>query len=719
MESQLQKTAQSGLGALQSSDTPDYIYWETEQSDSAIFSDNTLQKDLFILSGGGGNVTPPSIGINNAAELKSGLEWGPGGGVGVNLTYSFITSVPTYYPLSAQERVNFSAFTVEMQDAARTMLSSVSTFANINFTEVSGVGNITFGQALLTTESSNPLAWGYYPDGGSVSGDIWFNNAYNLNPTMGKGEQGYYALLHEVGHALGLIHSFDAGLTGAENTEQYTVMAYDRTPWGSLSAQTHMLYDISALQAIYGANTTYNNTDTTYNLNPNAALTIWDTGGSDLFDSTAVSSGVTIHLEEGGYSSIGLTNNIAIAYGTTIENATSGAGNDFLYGNEADNILNSGAGNDLLQGGAGNDRLEGGIGNDDYYYLSGDDVLAEDGGTDILHLPEDVLVEHVAFLRYSTEANNLVIHVDDADGDPLTTLGTITIENQFLSPAAHQVETLRFFPNFDTDLTNQRITTFGTASDDTILGITFGANPDDTLFGFDGADTLNGGDGDDTLYGNTGNDHLVGGIGGDALFGNEDDDILDGGAGNDFLFGDRDDNPGSELFSGNDILNGGDGDDWIEGNKGDDSLNGGMGSDILLGNEGDDILLGNEGDDFLSGDVGADFLNGGAGVDALYGGADSDTFFWDSTALGSLDTVYDFSVTDGDILDISSLLTGYDALTSLITDFVQITDNGVSSFLAVDGDGGADNFVQLAILNSATGLTDENFLETNGNLMAI
>jgi hypothetical protein len=38
--------------------------------------------------------------------------------------------------------------------------------------------------------------------------------------------------------------------------------------------------------------------------------------------------------------------------------------------------------------------------------------------------------------------------------------------------------------------------------------------------------------------------------------------------------------------------------------------------------------------------------------------------------------------------------------------------------LNVDTDGGADNFVQVAYIYNATGLTDEDALETSGNLIA-
>ena len=63
-------------------------------------------------------------------------------------------------------------------------------------------------------------------------------------------------------------------------------------------------------------------------------------------------------------------------------------------------------------------------------------------------------------------------------------------------------------------------------------------------------------------------------------------------------------------------------------------------------------------------------------------------------------------------------LFGYDPLSDAITDFVQITDNGTHSYLSIDADGGADNFIQVAAIFNQTGLTDEELLVTNGILIA-
>lgn len=63
-----------------------------------------------------------------------------------------------------------------------------------------------------------------------------------------------------------------------------------------------------------------------------------------------------------------------------------GAGNDFLYGGDADDRLSGGTGSDRLYGGGGNDTLDGAAGRDFLMGGAGDDVLlARDLHHDILH----------------------------------------------------------------------------------------------------------------------------------------------------------------------------------------------------------------------------------------------------------------------------------------------------------------------------------------------
>jgi hypothetical protein len=151
--------------------------------------------------------------------------------------------------------------------------------------------------------------------------------------------------------------AYDAGggitpgpyLPPAEDNNRYTVMSYTVDPDNGLKSDHLMPYDIAALQQRFGANMTTATGSNVYT-GPSSGYiqTIWDAGGTDTFDGSAIATEVTIDLREGGFSSIGATNNLAIAYGVVIENATGGAGNDTFYDNTANNFIQGNGGTDTV-----------------------------------------------------------------------------------------------------------------------------------------------------------------------------------------------------------------------------------------------------------------------------------------------------------------------------------------------------------------------------------
>lgn len=74
-----------------------------------------------------------------------------------------------------------------------------------------------------------------------------------------------------------------------------------------------------------------------------------------------------------------------------------------------------------------------------------------------------------------------------------------------------------------------------------------------------------------------------------------------------------------------------------------------------------DLLNGGDGDDILLGQGGEDILIAGAGDDDLYGGADGDTFVFNLTADEGNNTIFDFSVSSGDVLSFEDVTDGDDA----------------------------------------------------------
>ena len=99
----------------------------------------------------------------------------------------------------------------------------------------------------------------------------------------------------------------------------------------------------------------------------------------------------------------------------------------------------------------------------------------------------------------------------------------------------------------------------------------------------------------------------------------------------------------------------------INGTANDDILAGTEGNDQLIAEAGHDKLYGAAGNDTLSGGEGNDLIVGGAGDDILSGGAGEDIFDFNFADIGTaaspaIDTITDFNLNEGDVLDISDLL---------------------------------------------------------------
>ena len=83
-----------------------------------------------------------------------------------------------------------------------------------------------------------------------------------------------------------------------------------------------------------------------------------------------------------------------------------------------------------------------------------------------------------------------------------------------------------------------------------------------------------------------------------------------------------------------------------------DTLSGSAHNDTMAGGEGDDRIAGKGGNDVLIGDAGADVLHGEEGSDDLRGGTGADLFFTDGSPSAGVDVVRDFSVGQGDRLQV-------------------------------------------------------------------
>jgi len=338
-------------------------------------------------------------GNSKIDALLSTYQWGTVNGVAQALTYSFPTTGSTWVadygdsePFSPN---SYSALSPSDRPYFAQALELYSDVANLIFSETADNSLIDgdIRVAFSTVVTGGTAGYAYYPTHSSSeeAGDVWLNTTTDSFYPDG---QGFSVFVHELGHAFGLKHSFEAGtknsiiLTGSEDSNQYTVMSYtnyagvgyiedgNSNSFYKKEPSTLMLYDIAAIQFLYGANTATRTGDDVYSFSNSSPefMTIWDAGGVDTFDLSNQSLAMDINLNAGSFSSLGVVthklvngsiratneaavDNVAIAYNVDIEKAIGGSGDDVITGNGLANELTGGGGNDSIIGGDGYDTV--------------------------------------------------------------------------------------------------------------------------------------------------------------------------------------------------------------------------------------------------------------------------------------------------------------------------------------------------------------------------
>ena len=235
-------------------------------------------------------------------------------------------------------------------------------------------------------------------------GSRGLSNDFSLDPST----FGFHALMHEMGHSLGLSHPHSsiargvttltadfaaiAGIGFAKlgfrinsaldmNKEYFSIMSYDdQTPAGAPDtfAQTPMILDVIALQSAYGegGGTSGAGNDV---ITPggdggvNSYRTYFDTGGTDTINLANYAQGAYLNM---GTTIAGAAHWVGVAmsaadsnamlnlgkdpaslrwfYGE-YENASGSAAADVIVGNALNNSIDGQGGNDTIDGGAGID----------------------------------------------------------------------------------------------------------------------------------------------------------------------------------------------------------------------------------------------------------------------------------------------------------------------------------------------------------------------------
>ncbi|MDD2828335.1 MAG: M10 family metallopeptidase C-terminal domain-containing protein, partial [Sulfuricurvum sp.] len=540
----------------------------------------------------------PIAHTQSIQNLLAGNKWGGAIGTSADLTYSF-TNYSSIFNYTTTGMSGLMLMSAEQQSAATKAMAAWSNVAKVTFSAVSETATIAGDIRFSATTSADLLVMNEISAPNTASnGDIWIGPGYGGYRSAVMGSYSMDSYMHELGHALGLDHPHTSAITPVAGEDQlkYSIMSYasfngdTAVDYGNdFFPTTPMLNDIAAIQYLYGANMSYKTGNDTYTWSDGQKIfeTIWDAGGNDTIDASNQSSAVTINLNSGQWSTIGgaiwngqayVNDNLTIAYGAVIENATGTGLNDTLIGNKANNVLNGGGGSDtaVFSGISSNYIIRKNLDNS----ITVTDKSANGDGRDTL-----LNIEQLKFSDTTIQSSTLV-YVPNAA--PTSANATETL-NQNASKALVLADFAFSDTNVGDTLTSIMITSLPTAGTLALNGTTVTLNQEITT--------------NDISAGHLVFTPVTGASGpGYSSFGFKVSDGIDYSA-----------SANTVTFNVTPLSN----DLIITGTSGNDNLVGGVGNDTLSGLEGNDTLLGLGGNDILSGGLGDDIMDGGAGVDTL------------------------------------------------------------------------------------------------------
>lgn len=347
-------------------------YWWRNESDPITTSDDLVKAGVYAMGAGSSKTT---------------------------ISYSFLTALPNS---NIADSKGFREMSTEQKDGVRRAFDYLSSLVGVTFEEglTAGQADINFGTNNQYSQGSS--AYANVPHGSGDHPVYLFldNGPGNVNTSMAAGSYGWQTLIHEMGHTLGLKHPGNYNATGgtmpgpflpkALDNRAYTLMSYNN-PAGTMevtktttnnisytysastvNASTYMMYDIAALQFLYGKGTgagldAYQ--VNTFTADWSGMQTLWMPQDGSI-DATAVTGSNIIDLRQGAFSSINVIpksttdsfpsslqsaatymglNNVGLAFGSQVTTAKGGEAVDVFY-TALDNDV-------TIEGGDGDDTV--------------------------------------------------------------------------------------------------------------------------------------------------------------------------------------------------------------------------------------------------------------------------------------------------------------------------------------------------------------------------
>jgi serralysin len=390
--------------------------------------------------GPGSAVTVTAPADHDTASLLWGYKWNT-----TTLTYSFPTASNMYGTSqgagagqynSADPFNGFAVLTANQKTYVKRALAMIASFTGLTFTEITETTSTHADLRFANSSSAVNSTAHAYPIGdtsngetadGRMWGDSWYGGT-GQNPTLGNFDNGQ-STMHELGHALGLKHgqnNFSFGVMSAGHLDiEYSDMNYPNyigstegygTAGPGSSEQTYQMYDIAALQYLYGANYSKLNQNVTYTWSAstgemsidgvgqgvpqknaggvvgNIFDTVWTAGAKSTYDLSNFNTNGTLDLRPGkglmfssaqradlgyygnsgpgvDYAQYNVYNSLDFGGDTSSEitNLIVGNGNNTIYGDNVFNTFTLGNGNDVVNLGTKGGTVIAGAGSDQFY----------------------------------------------------------------------------------------------------------------------------------------------------------------------------------------------------------------------------------------------------------------------------------------------------------------------------------------------------------------